>query len=561
MLLLADKCANASLPGLFSLILAYAEAIVIAAALPFNNSEMSGGYCDCRTARTDEDVGMTLRAKVASECEAPLYKQLEESIIADIVAGRLKPGDLVPSTYTLAEQYGISRVTAVRCYEELKGRGYLTARRGGSTIVNPGLVLNGGGRLHSFEPDDQESGRFDNRLGELLQKPPAQILPTKAWMKAMQAVCESNAAEYSGGAERRIAPRLRSAVAAFLMRMRGLSVYPRNILVFDSKWQALAFVAENFLEVGDTVAVENPGDPLFFLEFSRRALQLKLMPIDREGAVIEHLEPRCGAKLIAVSPSSHFPTGVIMSERRRQELARYAGNNEAIILEDDGFALLRFGKQPEPSLYNKFKDALHLGSFGTYLGPLCQLSYLVVPDHLLERLAPGLDVSAFSQPTFVHLALANMLESSALELAIFKQRATLQKHRQEILSVLVNEFKDILSVNAGSTGCDLLLRFHSHLSKELVLQALDACGIERSSLERCYAEFADSQRVEILLPLIGWHDPSGNSVDKLLAVKRYLSMCDIPSRSPSDVSPSAPSADLFTASTQFQSPSLMYTGQ
>ncbi|PZM85950.1 MAG: hypothetical protein DKT66_00655 [Candidatus Melainabacteria bacterium] len=530
--------------------------------MPFNNSEMSRDYCDRRTASTDEDVGMTMRAKVASECEAPLYKQLEESIIADIVAGRLKPGDVVPSTYTLAERHGISRVTAVRCYEELKGRGYLTARRGGSTVVNPGLVLPGERSVvQSFEPDEHEPGRFDNCLGAQLQKPPAQVLPTKAWMKAMQAVCESNAAEYSGSAERLIAPRLRSAVAAFLLRMRGLSVYSRNILVFDSKWNAMAFVAENFLERGDTVAVENPGDPLFVHECSRRALELKLMPIDREGAVIEHLEPRCGAKLIAVSPSAHFPTGAVMSERRRQQLARYAGNNEAIILEDDGYALLRFGKQPEPSLYNKFKNALHLGSFGAYLGHLCQLSYLVVPDHLLERLAPGLDVRAFSQPTFVHLALASMLESSALELAIFKQRATLQKHRQEILSVLINEFKDILSVNAGSTGCDLLLRFHSHLSKELVLQALDACRIERSSLERCYAEFAEGQRVEILLPLIGWHDPSGNSVDKLLAVKRYLAMCDIPSNSAFDVSPSASIADVLTASTQFQSPSLMYTRQ
>jgi DNA-binding transcriptional regulator YhcF (GntR family) len=102
-----------------------------------------------------EDRGMTNRAKVASECEAPLYKQLEESFIADIVAGRLKPGDVVPSTYTLAEQYGISRVTAVRCYEELKGRGFLTARRGGSTIVNPRLALqSAAGLLQSFEPGE-----------------------------------------------------------------------------------------------------------------------------------------------------------------------------------------------------------------------------------------------------------------------------------------------------------------------------------------------------------------------------------------------------------------------
>lgn len=513
---------------------------------------------------------MANRGKVASECEAPLYKQLEESFIAEIVAGRLKPGDVVPSTYTLAEQFGISRVTAVRCYEELKGRGFLTARRGGSTVVNPHLALNGRTeQQYSFEPG--EIHRFDNCLGELLPKPPAQLLPTKAWMKAMQSVIEGGAQEYYGPAERNVAPRLRSSIASFLMRVRGISAYPRNLLIFDSKWQALAFIAEKFLQKGEAFAVENPGDPLLFLEFARRSGNLSLMPVDREGPVIDHLEPRSGVKLIAVSPSAQHATGVVMSERRRQQLSRYAGQSEAILLEDDAAALLRFGKQPEPTMYNKYKDALHLGSFGTYLGTLCQLTYLVVPDHLLRRLDGEIESRTFSQPTFAHLTLATLIETGALELAVFKQRAALQKRRQQVLSVLLDELRELLTVNAGSTGFDLLLRFNSQLPRDQLLHAIKECGIDTGSLDRCYAEKNDSQRLEILLPIFSWHDPSANSMEKLFALKGRLSMQAVRSDRSFAVTShgqyeeltggesAALSESAFTAPAEVQSLRLMYT--
>ncbi len=459
--------------------------------------------------------------------DTPLYKQLEQSFIADIVAGRLKPGDAVPSTYTLAEQYGISRVTAVRCYAELKGRGFLTARRGGSTTVNPNLVLPGEtsrpGPADSFEA--WESGGFDNCLAGLSLKPPGELVPGKAWLRTMQSVLEGGLLEFSGDAECLVIPRLKHALAAFLIRTRGMSVYPRNIMLFDSKWHALAFVADHLLEKGDAVAVENPGDPLLQRALERCSPDLRLMDLDREGAVIERLEPKSGVKLIVVSPSAQLPTGVIMSERRRQQLARYAGQNECVILEDDGAALLRYGKQPEPCLFNKYRDALHVGTFGTYLGPLCQLSYLVVPNHLLARMREGDDVKTFCQPRLEHFVVARMIESGAMDQVIFRLRSTLTKRRHELLSLLFTEFSNVLSVNAGVAGYDLVVRFHSRFAREQLLKAIENCGLESRLLEHCYFEKSERQRVELILPLVETGEAAGvhcNVIDRLLAMKRQL---------------------------------------
>ncbi len=466
-------------------------------------------------------MGETVEMAGPSQSDVPLYKQLEESFIAEIVAGRLKPGDAVPSTYSLAERYGISRVTAVRCYEELKGRGFLTAKRGGSTIVNPRLALQseaGQGNL----AEQESKNRFDICSKEPRQRPSAQLLPTKSWLKCMQAVLEGGLEEMEGAAEDAAISRMRQAVAAFLMRTRGASVYPKQVLLFDSKWQALAFVSKHLLNKEDVVAVENPGDPLLHKEFRQDSRELRLMSVDREGAVLDQLEPRSGIRLIVVSPSAQNPTGVVMSERRRQQLARYAGANGAMVLEDDGAALLRYGKQPEPSLFNKFKDALHLGSFGAYLGPLSQLTYLVVPDHMLDGLGDNLDARVFRQPRAEHPALTRMLESGALELAIARQRCLLSKRRLEVLSILFSEFKDLLTVNAGATGYELMVRFHSSLPNLQLCQAMQNCGLESLALQKYYASCDESRRIEILLPLFETCASGCGSIERLFALKRQI---------------------------------------
>lgn len=459
--------------------------------------------------------------KTAVAPPAPLYKQLEQSFVEDIRCGRLKPGESVPSTYSLAEQFGISRVTAVRCYEQLKARGFLTAKRGGTTIVNPALTA----AALSFQcaPDVSPItavSEYDNcsvALAPRFQQPPPEVLPGKAWLKAMSAVIDEGLPEFCGPDAHRLTMRLKLAVTTFLIRSRGMSLYPRNILLFDSKYDALAFVGRNFAESGSGAAVESPGDPLLHDVFRRHSSQLFGLPVDREGAVIEHLEPGSGVKIVAVSPSAHFPSGVVLSERRRQQVARFAGHNDALLLEDDTAALIRYGKQPEPCLFNKFKNAIQVGSFGAYLGPLCRISYLVVPDRLLERVQ-GCARETFSQPRLETLVLSHLIETGALDLAIFKMRAQLDRSRQQLLSRLQLDFKGLLAIGAGSTGFVQMVRVHSNFPREAICAAVDNCGLISNTVRNFYLEQRENSRVELLLPLCDYE----STIEKLSALKQQL---------------------------------------
>src|SRR5215471_5321179 len=67
--------------------------------------------------------------------EVPLHKQLYDEVRSAILAGRLGPGQRVPSTREMARSLGVSRTTVTLSYDELLSEGYLEAVVGSGTFV------------------------------------------------------------------------------------------------------------------------------------------------------------------------------------------------------------------------------------------------------------------------------------------------------------------------------------------------------------------------------------------------------------------------------------------
>ena len=65
----------------------------------------------------------------------PIYLQVMEAIKRDIVTGRLKPGEKLPSVRGLAVEYTINPNTASRVYQELENEQVCFTRRGMGTFV------------------------------------------------------------------------------------------------------------------------------------------------------------------------------------------------------------------------------------------------------------------------------------------------------------------------------------------------------------------------------------------------------------------------------------------
>lgn len=65
-----------------------------------------------------------------------LYYQIADSIRRDILDGRLKPGDKLPSVRELSKQWGCTQGTVQRAYSELSQQGLLESRAGKGTHVS-----------------------------------------------------------------------------------------------------------------------------------------------------------------------------------------------------------------------------------------------------------------------------------------------------------------------------------------------------------------------------------------------------------------------------------------
>jgi len=74
--------------------------------------------------------------KISQTSGVPIYQQIAESFKIDILEGRLKMGEYLPSVRALAKDLKISVITTLKAYEQLENEGLITAIQGKGYCVN-----------------------------------------------------------------------------------------------------------------------------------------------------------------------------------------------------------------------------------------------------------------------------------------------------------------------------------------------------------------------------------------------------------------------------------------
>jgi GntR family transcriptional regulator len=76
---------------------------------------------------------MLIRVDPASEL--PLFAQVAASVRADAAAGRLRPGDRLPSAREVSIALGVNLHTVLRAYQDLRDEGLVDMRRGRGAVL------------------------------------------------------------------------------------------------------------------------------------------------------------------------------------------------------------------------------------------------------------------------------------------------------------------------------------------------------------------------------------------------------------------------------------------
>lgn len=108
----------------------------------------------------------------------PIYRQLRDRVVAEILDGVLKEGDPLPSVRNVAAEYRLNPITVLKAYQELVDEQLVETRRGRGMFVRDGArsLLLGAERQKFLEEQWPRIHATIRRLGlspeELLSNDP-----------------------------------------------------------------------------------------------------------------------------------------------------------------------------------------------------------------------------------------------------------------------------------------------------------------------------------------------------------------------------------------------------
>jgi len=412
----------------------------------------------------------------------PLYAQIRDRVRSAVLTGALVPGMRLPPERELAATLGVNRTTTMRAYQELAADGVVVARPGRGTLVcapeggsgaaagrerTVGGSTDGHGDeggtwpardlsaawLLGLHPIGQNLGPDPNLLRDALAlaarddvisfaagAPLGEALAFEAVREALAAAMDlSGASALAYGPVEGLAS-LRGAIAARMAR-RGAAVAAAEILVLSGATQGLALAAWALLEPGDEVVVEAPTYVGLLQTFGAAGLRLIGVPLDSEGIRVDLLAPilaRRRVRLIVVQPTLHNPTGISMSQGRRERLVALARRHGVPILEDLTYAeLCAEGAEPPPLLaLDRDGLVLHLGSFAKALAPGLRVGWMAGPAPAIARLALAKQCADLNTGALAQLAVGQMLVSRAYDCHLARVRALYAARRGVLVAAL-----------------------------------------------------------------------------------------------------------------------------
>jgi GntR family transcriptional regulator/MocR family aminotransferase len=233
---------------------------------------------------------------------------------------------------------------------------------------------------------------------------------------------------------------------------------PEDVVVTAGAQQAIDLVARILVAPRTVVAVEDPGYFAVHRLFETHRAVLRGVPVDEEGLVVDALPD--DARLVYVTPSHQFPTGVPMSMARRVALLRWASAHDAVVIEDDYDSEYRYARQPVEPLQSLDRDGrvVYVGTFSKSLLPALRMGFLVPPRTLLPALREAKRVTSWEGDLTTQGALAEFLAEG--HHAAHVRRATrVYRDRREALLGGLTRLDDVLEVVPSVAGLHVAARF------------------------------------------------------------------------------------------------------
>ena len=439
-----------------------------------------------------------LAVYVDTNSKVPAYEQIYSFIRDEIINGNIKKGASLPSSRALAEYLQFSRSTILMAYEQLVAEGYIeTAPRRGYYVLELNNGFRGSGAAApsqlslekaakeyriDFSPDGMETGHF----------------PYNEWRRIMRQVVTPENQELFNSGDSRGDSGLRQVISEYLMESRRVRANPSRVILGAGN-ENLLMIISMLLDGSSVFGMENPVYRKSYMLL--KSLGRKIVPVgmDGSGMLVSRLE-ESGADIAYVTPSHQYPTGTVMSIKRRMELLAWARAKEGrYIIEDDYDSEFRYKGKPIPALQgNDGEDkVIYIGTFSKSLSPAMRISYMVLPGVLYEKY--------MKNGTYLSNTVSR-IDQKAVELFIreggfgrhLSRMRKIYKNKHDVMLACLRRWKNTV-VSGENAGAHMLVHINNGMSGRKLAELAYANGIKIYPLDTYYIDEKKPKDTQILL--------------------------------------------------------------
>lgn len=461
-----------------------------------------------------------------TELKSPhLYEHLYLCMKEDIKSGKLAPDTKLPSKRNFSKQLGVSTITVENAYAQLLAEGYLYSleRKGYfvSAISNPSddsviQVKTNAPKCQNMHTEIETDSVFDYDF--LNNHSVAGQFPFPTWAKLLRTVITDKSTELLNPPPCGGLMELREAISDYLYQFRRMTINPKQIIIGAGTEYLYGLLIQLF-DKNCTYAIEDPGYLKICKVYESNHISYIPLPLDEDGISLSALL-QADPDILHISPSHHYPTGIITPVKRRNELLRWASQKSSrYIIEDDYDSEFRLMGMPIPSLQSidSCGQVIYMNTFTKTLSPTIRISYMILPENLMEQFYLKLGFYACTVSNFEQYTLAHFIKYGYFEKHINRMRKFYRDQRNCLLNDIkkspLSAYSKIIEEDAG---LHFLLQIDTNLSDEQLIERARKYKIRLSCLSQYYHTKRSEDSHTILINYSGLHkEEMANAIDRL----------------------------------------------
>ncbi len=392
-----------------------------------------------------------MEQKNSEETQAFLYLQVYERYKELILSGQLRAGTRMPSLRKCSQEWKLSRTTIESAYLQLAAEGYILSRpQSGYFVTDILSARKENVQSNSLREEitwkydlassgvDRDSFRFD------------------LWQRYIRSALRQDDRLLTYG-EPQGEWDFREVLSEYVRTRRNILCSPEQIVVGAGVQNLLQILCPLLKNQRHTVSFPTPSFVQGSTIFSDYDFQVHYRDKDSD--------------VVYVSPAHMTAWGEIMSVKRRMELLNYAGSRGSLIIEDDYENEFVYLQKPTPSLYGLSKDqnVVYIGSFSRLLLPSIRISFMILPEWLLEEYRKKAGCYNQTASKAEQIALCQFIRDGHLGAQTRRLKRLYEKKEEAMIRCVREIFGSGVSIRRGAAGTRLAVTLPSGKTQEEVL--------------------------------------------------------------------------------------------